>query len=409
MKSTEYITHTLPNGIRLIHHQIPGEVAHAGLMIHTGSRDEEEQEHGLAHFIEHLFFKGTRRRKAYHILSRIDDAGGELNAYTTKEETCVYASFLRRDYERALELISDIVFHSVFPEKELEREKEVIIDEIRSYLDNPAELIFDDFEELVFRHQPIGRNILGTEHSVSRFTREDVLRFIANHYHTSDMVLSSVGNVPFPRLVRWFEKYFGGVPARLRKKSRILPGPYHPEKMTLEKNTYQTHCVLGTTAYDVKNEKRLGLYLLNNILGGQGLNSRLNLSLREKSGYAYNIESTYHPYTDAGILCIYFGTDRKNLGKSLTITHRELEKLRNRRMGDQQLRKARKQITGQLARGMENHESLMQSLAKSLLVFGKADPPEVLYRKIEAIRAEELQDIANEIFDPAGLSQLVYL
>ncbi|HDR88700.1 MAG TPA: insulinase family protein [Bacteroidetes bacterium] len=409
MKSTEYITHTLPNGMRLIHHQIPGEVAHAGLMIHTGSRDEEEQEHGLAHLTEHLLFKGTRRRKAYHILSRIDDAGGELNAYTTKEETCVYASFLRRDYERALELISDIVFHSIFPEKELEREKEVIIDEIRSYLDNPAELIFDDFEELVFRHQPIGRNILGTEHSVSRFTREDVLRFITNHYHTSDMVLSSVGNVPFPRLVRWFEKYFGNVPALLRKESRSLPGPYHPEKLTLEKNTYQTHCVLGTTAYDVKNEKRLGLYLLNNILGGQGLNSRLNLSLREKSGYAYNIESSYHPYTDAGILCIYFGTDRKNLEKSLAITHRELEKLRNRRLGDQQLRKARKQITGQLARGMENHESLMQSLAKSLLVFGKADPPEVLYRKIEAIRSEELQEIANEIFNPDGLSQLVYL
>ncbi|HDJ32630.1 MAG TPA: insulinase family protein [Bacteroidetes bacterium] len=409
MKSTEYITHTLPNGLRLIHHHIPGEVAHAGLMIHTGSRDEEEQEHGLAHFIEHLLFKGTRRRKAYHILSRIDDAGGELNAYTTKEETCVYASFLRRDYERALELISDIVFHSIFPEKEMEREKEVIIDEIRSYLDNPAEMIFDEFEELVFRHQPIGRNILGTEHSVNRFTREDVLRFRANHYHTNEMALSSVGNVPFPRLVRWFEKYFGDVPAHLRNKSRSLPGPYHPEKMMLEKNTYQTHCVLGTTAYDVKNEKRLGLYLLNNILGGQGLNSRLNLSLREKSGYAYNIESSYHPYTDAGILSIYFGTDRKNLEKSLAITHRELEKLRNRQLGDQQLRKARKQITGQLARGMENHESLMQSLAKSLLVFGEADPPEVLYRKIEAIRAEELQEIANEIFNPDGLSQLVYL
>ncbi len=404
----EYFTHSLPNGIRLIHQSVPGEIAHCGLMIHAGSRDEEAREHGMAHFIEHLLFKGTGHRKPYHILSRLDDAGGELNAYTTKEETCIYASFLKRDYERALELISDISFHSTFPEREMAKEKEVIIDEIQSYQDNPAELIFDDFEELVFRDQPIGRNILGTPESLRAFSRDDIRGFIENNYHTDEMVVSSVGNIPFSRLVRLFEKYFSAIPPRFRQKARYSSSLYQPETRHLGKNTHQAHCIIGTVAYDVRNDKRIGLFLLNNILGGQGLNSRLNLSLREKNGYAYNVESSYHPYTDTGILSIYFGTDREDLPKSLRITHRELDRLRDEPLGSMQLRRAKNQMTGLLARGAENHENLMQSLAKSVLVYGKADPLPVLFQKIEAIGAAELQEIAREILDPARLSMLVY-
>lgn len=405
----EYYTHSLPNGIRLIHHPVKSAVAHCGLIVHAGSRDEEPREHGMAHFIEHLLFKGTLRRKAYHILSRLDDAGGELNAYTTKEETCMYASFLKRDYERAMELISDICFHSTFPEKEMEREKEVIIDEILSYRDNPAELIFDDFEELIFKNQPIGRNILGDPEILRNLSRGDILQFIERNYHTDEMVFSSVGDIPFPRLVRLFEKYFGPVSGRPRKQGRVCGVAYTPENHVIEKNTHQTHCIIGTVAYDVKNAKRIGLYLLNNILGGQGLNSRLNLSLREKNGYAYNVESSYHPYIDTGIVSIYFGTDRKDLEKSLQLTLRELSRLREETLGFIQLRRAKKQMIGQLARGAENHESLMQGLAKSMLVFGKVDPPEEMFRKIESIRAGELREIAGEIFNPERLSKLVYL
>jgi predicted Zn-dependent peptidase len=402
------IYHTLPNGIRLIHQQIPGMVSHCGLFINTGSRDEEPDEHGAAHFIEHMLFKGTQRRKAYHILSRLEDVGGELNAYTTKEETVIHASFLSPDYERAIELIADIAFSSVFPEKEIKREKEVITEEINSCLDNPAELIFDEFEELVFKDQAIGRSILGTSESVKNITRTKLLSFIKRNYKTDKMVFCSVGNTDTKKIIRLFTKYFGQVEENssgLNAKHKIS---YNPVSITRKMDTFQSHCITGNIAYDLKDSRRMAMFMLNNILGGQGLNSRLNLSLREKNGLAYNVESIYNPYGDTGIFCIYFGTDRQNMSKSLSIASSEMDKLMKNSLGTLQLSKAKAQVKGYLARGYENHESLMLSLGKSLLVFGVIDSIEKICRKIDDVTSSEILEAANEVFDKKMLSTLIF-
>ena len=404
----EYYTHQLKNGIRLAHVPVESEIAYCGMMIHTGTRDEEPSEHGIAHFIEHMLFKGTKKRKPFHILSRMEDVGGEINAYTTKEETCIYASCLKIDYSRAIELISDILIRSTFPEKEMDREKEVIIDEINSYKDSPGDLIFDDFEELIFPDHPIGRNILGSPESVKAFTRKQVYDFIAKNYNTDEMVFCSVGNIKFSQLKKYFEKFFSEIPSNFRKKKRVQELDYHPINKEIKMDTWQTHYLLGTTAYNALDDKRVGLYLLNNILGGQGLNSRLNMSLREKNGYAYNIESSYNPYFDTGVLSIYFGTDSNNLSKSIRIANNELRKLRSTKLGIVQLHKAQRQMIGQLVRGRENHESLMFSLGKSILLFNQYESTEETNRKIEAVNAEELMEVANEMLAPGRLSSLTY-
>jgi len=404
----DLLLHTLNNGIRLVHHRIPGMVAHCGIIINTGSRDETEKEHGIAHFIEHMLFKGTRKRKAYHILSRLEDVGGELNAYTTKEETAIHASFLKDDYERTIELISDITFNSVFPEKEIEKEKDVVIEEINSYLDNPSELIFDDFEELIFAGQPIGRNILGSPESVKLYSKITITKFISDNYDTNEMVFCSVGNISDEKILRLFKTHFSDVVTSKQGKRTDKSWLYTPSDLTRKKDTFQNHCIIGNLAYDLKDDRRMGMFLLNNILGGQGLNSRLNLSLREKNGLAYNVESSYSPYCDTGIFSIYFGTDAQYLKKSISIAMSELNKLRTTKLGTIQLSKAKNQIKGYLARGYENHESLMLSLGKSLLVFNKIDTIEDICKKIDAITASELLETANDIFEPSKLSTLIY-
>ena len=404
----DLLLHTLNNGIRLVHHRIPGLVAHCGLIINTGSRDETDSEHGVAHFIEHMLFKGTKKRKAYHILSRLEDVGGELNAYTTKEETAVHASFLKDDYERAIDLISDITFNSVFPEKEIEKEKDVVIEEINSYLDNPAELIFDDFEELIFLNQPIGRNILGTPESVKSFSQKKIYDFISNNYNTRQMVFCSVGNISDDKILKLFKTHFTGIVTKKRETRTNKKWLYKPALVTKNMDTFQNHCIIGNLAYDLKDNRRMGMFLLNNILGGQGLNSRLNLSLREKNGLAYNVESSYNPYCDTGIFSIYFGTDSQSLDKSISIAMSELKKLRTSKLGAIQLSKAKNQIKGYLTRGYENHESLMLSLGKSLLVFNKIDTMEDICNKIDDVTASELLETANDIFKPSELSTLIY-
>jgi predicted Zn-dependent peptidase len=404
----EIIFHTLDNGIRLVHQKIPGIVAHCGLIINAGSRDETESEHGIAHFIEHMLFKGTIKRKAYHILSRLEDVGGELNAYTTKEETALHASFMKEHYNRAIEIISDIAFNSVYPSREIEKEKEVVIEEINSYKDNPAELIFDDFEEQIFLNQPIGRNILGTFDTVRSFTQKNIFSFILNNYSTSQMVFCSVGNIPDEKIIRLFTKYFSDIPERVITPKTTKSWVYKPTSVTRKMDTYQNHCIIGNVAYDLRDNKRMGMFLLNNILGGQGLNSRLNLSLREKNGFAYNVESSYNPYCDTGVFSIYFGTDSHNLEKSISIAEKELGKLRSVKLGTIQLSKAKNQIKGYLARGYENHESLMLSLGKSLLVFDKIDSIEDVCEKIDNVTSFEILDIANDIFEKSKLSTLIY-
>ena len=404
----DLLLHTLDNGIRLVHHRIPGLVAHCGLIINTGSRDETSPEHGIAHFIEHMLFKGTKKRKAYHILSRLEDVGGELNAYTTKEETAVHASFLKEDYQRAVELISDITFNSVFPEKEIEKEKDVVIEEINSYLDSPAELIFDDFEELIFANQPIGRNILGTPESVRSFSQKTISGFISKNYNSSQMVFCSVGNITDDKILKLFKTHFENIVTEKREERSDKIWLYKPDSITKKMDTFQNHCIIGNVAYDLKDDRRMGMFLLNNLLGGQGLNSRLNLSLREKNGLAYNVESSYSPYYDTGIFSIYFGTDSQYLNKSISIAMAELRKLRTTSLGTIQLSKAKNQIKGYLARGYENHESLMLSLGKSLLIFNKIDSIEDICRKIDNVTASELLDTANDIFEPSKLSTLIY-
>ena len=405
----EYQVHTLDNGIRLLHKQVDSPVAHAGVMVHTGSRDEEEHEQGMAHFIEHIIFKGTKKRKAYHILSRMEDVGGDLNAYTAKEETCIYASFMKEYYDRSLELFADILFNSTYPEKELNKEKEVIMDEINSYKDNPAELIFDDFEAQVFDGHRLGTNILGTPDHLNSFDRDMVTDFIRRAYFTDEMIVCSVGNIDFKKLVYLFEKYFSQAKPHLGRNRRVEFTGYHAEKKKIKQETHQSHCVLGNVAYSIQDDRRIGLFLLNNILAGPGMNSRLNLSLREKYGYAYNVESHFTPYSDTGILQIYFGTDPNFLDKSLNIVHREFRNLQQKKLGTLQLSKAKKQLMGQLAIGNENHVNQMMSLGKSYLVFERCDTLEEVNRKIELVSAENLQDMANEILNLDQLSTLVYL
>jgi predicted Zn-dependent peptidase len=400
--------HTLPNGIRLVHLPTASAVAHCGIIINAGSRDELPEEHGVAHFIEHMLFKGTTRRKSYHILSRLEDVGGELNAYTTKEETAIHASFLKEHYQRAIELVADLLFSSTFPPAEIEKEKEVVMEEINSYLDNPAEYIFDEFEELVFPDQPIGRSILGMPATVRAITPATIRRFMARNYSTSQMVFCSVGAIRPKQIIGLFEKYFSVMPSgnsTPRKRSDYRYTPVNTERKT---ETWQNHCIIGNIAYDLHDSRRMGLFILNNILGGQGMNSRLNLSLREKRGYAYNVESVYNPYTDTGLVTIYFGTDSRNLAKSIALIHSELDRLRRQPLGTLQLSRARSQIKGYLAREYENHESLMLSLGKSLLVFDHIDPMDEIFRKIDAVTAGELMETAAVIFDKSSLSTLIY-
>ncbi len=409
MVETDYLTHTLGNGIRVIHQRTDSPVAHLGVLINAGSRDEKEEEHGLAHFIEHSVFKGTNKRKAFHVLSRIEGVGGELNAYTTKEETVLYATFLTEYYDRTADLLSDILFNSVYPEKELKREKEVIVEEINSYKDSPSELIFDEFDELVFDGHPIARNILGTSKNLRKFTRESIFKFIENNYHTDQMVISSVGNIDFGILVKMLVKYFGHVPEKLRQNSRLRFEGYVPNERTVQKDTFQSHCVIGNTAFDITHPQRIVMVLLNNILGGQALNSRLNLALRERRGMAYNVESSYTSYSDTGLFNVYFGTDRENLEKARALVQKEFDLFRNTKLGALQLSRAKKQLIGQIAVSTESREDLMLTIGKSYLLYDKVDPLRVVFQKIEEISAEQLLEVANLVLDKNRMSTLVYI
>jgi predicted Zn-dependent peptidase len=404
----DFVTHVLDNGIKLIHIQVSSPVAHCGFIIHTGSRDEDQDEQGMAHFIEHLFFKGTNKRKSFHVLSRLEDVGGELNAYTTKEETCIHASFLKDYYERTIELIGDVVFNSNFPEKALESEKDVILDEINSYKDSPSELIFDDFEELFFKDHPLSRNILGKEKYLKKFNRNDIFTFLSKKYHTDQMVFTSVGNIPAARMIYLFEKHFKHIPATFRPDQRIPFKNYQPFHQTKKKNTFQVHAILGNLGYDMKDSRRMALHLLSNIIGGPGMISRLNLALRERKGYSYNIESSYTPYSDTGIFNIYFSTDKEYLDKCLEIIYKEFESLRSKLLGDQQLKKAKQQIIGQLAISFESNENQMLSIGKSFLVYDRVDTLPEINAKIESITAPELRDIANAVLDRNSLSLLIF-
>lgn len=404
----EFYQFTLPNGMRVLHKPIAAPVAHCSLIMNVGARDEAPSEEGLAHFIEHMLFKGTQKRKAYHILSRLDDVGGELNAYTTKEETTLYASFLQNFYPRAIELILDIAFGSVFPEKELLKEKDVVLEEISSYLDAPSELIFDDFEMQIFNGHPIGRHILGTPESVQNFSRHHIQEFMARNYNPEEMVFASVGNISLLRFKKLMERFAATIPANPRLAPREGLNGYTPQKHAVAKDTFQSHLIVGNRAYDMRHPHARTFILLNNILGGPAMSSRLNLNIREKYGFAYNIESFYNPYTDTGIFGVYAGTDKETLSKTLYLIDKELKQFREKPLGLLQLTKAKKQLLGQIALAQESNGGLMLSLGKSLLHFDRVDTLQEVAEKVEAITAAHVQEVANEIFDPTQLSTLIY-
>jgi predicted Zn-dependent peptidase len=403
-----YLTYRLSNGIRLIHKHSSSMVAHCGIVINAGSRDELEHEQGLAHFIEHVIFKGTSRRRNFHILSHMENVGGELNAYTTKEDTCIYASFMHPHYQRWFDLLGDIVFHSVFPDKELDKEKDIVLDEINSYKDSPGEQIFDDFDGVVFRDHPLGRNILGIPARIKKFNRGLIREFMDRNYLTGEMVICSVGRIEFKRLIRLAEKYFGDIPQGSRVNNRSPFSGYQPETRFINRRNHQAHCVIGNQAFHSDHPLKTSLVLLNNILGGPGLNSRLNLAVREKHGFCYNIESHYQPFTDSGIFSIYFGTAPGYTEKTLSIIQKELARLRDNRLGLLQLKRAKQQLAGQVAISFESNLSEMLSIGKSLLVFDRVDNLEEINRKIEAVTSGDLLETANQVFEPGSLSILGY-
>lgn len=400
--------HQLKNGIRIVHKKTSKAVAHCGLIIKGGSRNESDKEQGLAHFIEHVIFKGTTKRKAYHILSRMEDVGGELNAFTTKEETCIYSSFLPEYYNRALELLSDITFSSIFPKKELEKEKIVVLDEINYYKDNPSELIFDEFEEQVFSNHALGKNILGTPQHIQSFNKTMIEKFIQKNYLTNEIIISSVGNISMNKLIKTIENHFAHLPKSNLKRDEEPFSNYLKKEVEITRNGFQAHCMLGVEAYGINHPKKTAMILLNNILGGPGMNSRLNLAIREKYGFTYSIESNYTPYSDTGIFSIYLASDNDKINKSIKLTKKELVKFCQKPLGTLQLKKAKQQLIGQIAIGQESEVNLMLAMGKSMLLYNKVDTFESVKNKIEAINSNQLLEVANEVFNLDNLSCLIY-
>jgi predicted Zn-dependent peptidase len=398
----------LSNGIRVVHLPIKNDVAHCGIFINAGSRDELPDEHGLAHFIEHTIFKGTSKRKSFHILTRMEDVGGEINAYTSKEETCIYSSFLHQHYSRAIDLLSDITFNSIFPEKEIAKEKSVIIDEINSYKDSPSEEIYDRFEDIMYPNHSLGHDILGTPAHLKQFNVDKIKEFIRRTYNTDEIVFSSVGNISLKKLLQLLEKTLGQLKSNSRNFKREAIPAYTPSQNDVKRKIHQTHLVLGNRAYNVKDKKRTSLILLNNLLGGPGMSSRLNLSIREKYGFTYNIDSSYSIYSDTGLWSVYLGTENGTADKCMQLVLKELKKLRETPLGEIQLQKAKAQLIGQIAIAQESNASLMLGFAKTFLLFNKIDTFKEIANKIESLKAKDLLDTANEIFVEDQISTLIY-
>ena len=398
-------THTLSNGLRLIHRSFPSEISYCGIVVNAGTRDEYPEEWGMAHFVEHMLFKGTTKRRAHHIANRMEHVGGDLNAYTTKEETFFYATFLEEYFPRATELLSDILFHSTFSSLQIDREKEVILEEISSYHDSPSELIYDDFENMFYQGNDMGHYILGEEATLNTFGKESILRFMRRQYHPSEMVFFSFGKTPFAKVVRQVEKYFslsGDETPRKVRTASPSPAPFMKE---VQKNTSQTHVMLGYPAFSIHHSQKYALYLLNNLLGGGSLNSRLNNSLREKHGLAYPAESSAILYSDSGLLSIYFACDQKQKDKCIRLIGKEIEKLKSKELTPMQLSLAKRQWKGQLGIAAENNENNALALGKQLLHFQRYMPIEELFTQIDRLTSAQIKEVANEIFvdAPSGL------
>lgn len=404
----EYQVHTFGNGIRLLHVYAPSPISHSCLLINTGSRDEPEGKDGLAHFLEHMLFKGTKKRKTSQILNYLEVVGADLNAYTTKEYTCIHASFLHQHLNRAIDLLHDIAFQSVYPEAEITMEKGVVLDEIASYLDQPEEAIQDDFEDLLFTGHKLGRNILGTNESVKNFSQTDLARFTTENYNTHEIVFAVMGDYQLKDVIRRAEKFMGAVMENTPQKQRSSPAKAKSHFKEIRKPIGQTHCIIGAQAYSVQDKRRAGLLLLNNYLGAGGMSSRLNMELREKRGIAYTIESGYSPLSDTGLFSVYFGTDPEKAEKALKIVLKELKRLRENTLGTVQLQQAKQKFIGQIALAEENRIGLIIGMAKSLLDYNRIDSLAEVFAKINAVTAADLLTISNDVFDEAYLNTLIF-
>ena len=387
---------------------LPGSV-HCGLILDIGSRDEKESQQGIAHFWEHMAFRGTKKRKAFHILNSLESVGGELNAYTSKEKICFYASVLDRYYQRAVELLADITFNATFPQKQIAKERMVILEEMAMYEDSPDDAIQDDFDQLVFKEHPLGKNILGNRTSVRRFQQDDFLKFINQNLQTNRIVFSCVGNLPFSKVLKTAEKYLGHISSNGSLPKRAQFRHYLPETKQVARTVTQAHCALGRPAFSIQHPDRLPFFALINLLGGPGMNSRLNLALREKHGLVYAIEAQYTPYQDTGLLAVYFGTDVKMVGKSLNLVERELNSLKDKPLGTLQLHRAKEQLVGQLAMAEENNMNLMLMMGKSLLDLDHIRTLEEVIKEVRSITSTKIQGLAQMMFNFKDFSTLTFL
>lgn len=456
----KYNTYTLDNGLRIIHLPSDSQVVYCGYQINAGTRNEEPGEEGLAHFCEHVTFKGTERRKAWHILNCLESVGGDLNAYTNKEGTVYYSAILKEHIARAVDLLSDIVFHSVYPQAEIDKEVEVICDEIESYNDSPAELIYDEFENILFKGSPLGHNILGTAEQVRAFKTEDALRFTRKLYRPDNAIFFAYGDIDFKKLVKLIQKALGECPkgrelacsadcksAETPTEERIAEETPTEERITeetpsgetpteemeagdanhkvqsskfnvqskvagqtivMQKNTHQAHVMIGTRAYDVNDDRRMPLYLLNNMLGGPGMNAKLNLALREHNGLVYTVESTMVAYGDTGTWSIYFGCDEHDVKRCLRLVRKELDKFMQKPLSDAQLKAAKKQIKGQIGVACDNRENFALDFGKSFLHYGWEKNVDRLYEQVDEITAAQIQAVAQELFDKDRLTTLIF-
>ena len=446
----KYNTHTLDNGLRIIHLPSDSKVVYCGYQINAGTRNEEPGEEGLAHFCEHVTFKGTERRKAWHILNCLESVGGDLNAYTNKEGTVYYSAILKEHIARAVDLLSDIVFHSVYPQAEIDKEVEVICDEIESYNDSPAELIYDEFENILFKDSSLGHNILGTAEQVRSFTTEDALRFTRKLYRPDNAIFFAYGDIDFKKLVKLVGRaladddsgklaeedchadfaddadFSGGtgfagdensITTEKSVSSVKSVGPKNypsvgdgiaGQTIVMQKNTHQAHVMIGTRAYDVNDDRRMPLYLLNNILGGPGMNAKLNLALREHNGLVYTVESTMVAYGDTGTWSIYFGCDEHDIKRCLRLVRKELDRMMEKPLSDSQLKAAKKQIKGQIGVACDNRENFALDFGKSFLHYGWEKNVDCLYEQVEAITSQQIQDVARELFDKNRLITLIF-
>lgn len=450
----KYNTYTLDNGLRIIHLPSDSKVVYCGYQINAGTRNEEPGEEGLAHFCEHVTFKGTERRKAWHILNCLESVGGDLNAYTNKEGTVYYSAILKEHIARAVDLLTDIVFHSVYPQAEIDKEVEVICDEIESYNDSPAELIYDEFENIIFKGSPLGHNILGTAEQVRSFKTEDALRFTRKLYRPDNAIFFAYGDIDFKKLVKLIRKALadddsgkvaenaansvgklaeeklpqisqitqisGDENSITTEKSVSSVKSVGPEKypsvgkeiagqtIVMQKNTHQAHVMIGTRAYDVSDSRRMPLYLLNNMLGGPGMNAKLNLALREHNGLVYTVESTMVAYGDTGIWSIYFGCDEHDVKRCLRLVRKELDKFMQKPLSEAQLKAAKKQIKGQVGVACDNCENFALDFGKSFLHYGWEKNVDRLYEQVDEITAEQIQAVAQELFDKDRLTTLIF-